>query len=228
LTEKIIQEIKAIGIGGIGCALLPFLCRYLQYSGEPARITLIDGDRFERGNAARQAFSGLGNKAEVKSRELAREYEALAFRSKPEYVTEDNVGRLIGEGEVVFLMVDNHASRHLVSRHVSSLADLSLISGGNDYEDGNVQVYIRQGGLDLTPSLTRYHPEIAAPQDRNPAAMSCEELMAAGAPQLLFANLMVASLMLNAFYALRQGGLNYSEVYLDIVQNVTRAVSRPV
>ena len=221
-------EIKAIGIGGIGCALLPFLCRYLQYSGEKARVTLIDGDRFERGNAARQAFSGLGNKAEVKSRELAREYEAVAFRSRPEYVTEDNVARLIGEGEVVFLMVDNHASRHLVSRHVSSLADLSLISGGNDYEDGNVQVYIRQGGLDLTPSLARYHPEIAAPQDRNPAALSCEELMAAGAPQLLFANLMVASLMLNAFYALRQGRLNYSEVYLDILQNASRAVSRPV
>ena len=221
-------EIKAIGIGGIGCALLPFLCRYLQYSNEPARVTLIDGDRFERGNAARQAFSGLGNKAEVKSRELAREYEAVAFRSRPEYVTEDNVARLIGEGEVVFLMVDNHASRHLVSRHVSSLADLSLISGGNDYEDGNVQVYIRQGGLDLTPSLARYHPEIATPQDRNPAALSCEELMAAGAPQLLFANLMVASLMLNAFYALRQGGLNYSEVYLDILQNASRAVSRPV
>ena len=221
-------EIKAIGIGGIGCALLPFLCRYLQYSGEPARLTLIDGDRFERGNAARQAFSGLGNKAEVKAGELAREYEAVAFRSRPEYVTEDNVAHLIGEGEVVFLMVDNHASRHLVSRHVSSLADLSLISGGNDYEDGNVQVYIRQGGLDLTPSLARYHPEIATPQDRNPAALSCEQLMAAGAPQLLFANLMVASLMLNAFYALRQGRLNYSEVYLDILQNASRAVSRPV
>ena len=221
-------EIKAIGIGGIGCALLPFLCRYLQYSGEPARVTLIDGDRFERGNAARQAFSGLGNKAEVKAGELAREYEAVAFRSRPEYVTEDNVARLIGAGEVVFLMVDNHASRHLVSRHVSSLADLTLISGGNDYEDGNVQVYIRQGGLDLTPSLARYHPEITTPGDRNPAELSCEELMAAGAPQLLFANLMVASLMLNAFYALRQGRLNYSEVYLDILQNASRAVSRPV
>ena len=220
-------EIKAIGIGGIGCALLPFLCRYLQYANEPARLTLIDGDRFERGNAARQAFSGLGNKAEVKSRELAREFEALAFRSRPEYVTEDNVARLIGEGEVVFLMVDNHASRNLVSRHAASLADLSLISGGNDYEDGNVQVYVRREGRDLTPSLNRYHPEIADPRDRNPAALSCEELMAAGAPQLLFANLMVASLMLNAFYALRQGRLNYSEVYLDIVQNLSRAVSRP-
>ena len=221
-------EIKAIGIGGIGCALLPFLCRYLQYAGEPARLTLIDGDSFERVNAPRQAFSAPGNKAEVKSRELAREFEALAFRSVPEYVTPDNVARLIGAGSVVFLMVDNHASRNLVSRHVYSLADLTLISGGNDYEDGNVQVYVRQGGRDLTPSLTRYHPEIAHPQDRNPAALSCEELMAAGAPQLLFANLMVASLMLNAFYAIRQGRLNYSEVYLDIVPNLSRAVSRPV
>ena len=64
-------EIKAIGIGGIGCALLPFLCRFLQYAGEPARLTLIDGDRFERRNAARQAFARLGNKAEVKAGELA-------------------------------------------------------------------------------------------------------------------------------------------------------------
>jgi molybdopterin/thiamine biosynthesis adenylyltransferase len=222
------KEIKAIGIGGIGCALLPFLCRYLQYAGEPARITLIDGDRFERSNAARQAFSGLGNKAEVKARELAQEYQALAFRAAPEYVTELNVARLIGAGEVVFLMVDNHASRNLVSRHAAALSDLTLISGGNDYQDGNVQVYVRQDGRDLTPSLARYHPEIASPQDRNPAVMSCEELMNAGAPQLLFANLMVASLMLNAFYAIRQGRLSYSEVYLDILENVSRAVARPV
>ncbi|MCK9375667.1 MAG: ThiF family adenylyltransferase [Syntrophobacterales bacterium] len=221
-------EIKAIGIGGIGCALLPFLCRFLQYANEPARLTLIDGDRFERSNAARQAFSRLGNKAEVKALELAQEFEALAFRSAPEYVTEDNAARLILPGDLVFLMVDNHASRGLVSRHAANLADLTLISGGNDYEDGNVQIYVRKQGQDLTPALTRYHPEIAAPQDQNPATMSCEELMAAGAPQLLFTNLMVASLMLNAFYALRQGQMNYSEVYLDILQNVSRAVARPV
>lgn len=221
-------EIKAIGIGGIGCALLPFLCRYLQYSEARARLTLIDGDRFERRNAARQAFSRLGNKAEVKAVELAREFEVLSFRSIPEYVTDANVGRLIGAGEVVFLMVDNHASRNLMSRHAATLPDLTLISGGNDYEDGDVQIYVRQGGQDLTPSLARYHPEIATPQDKNPAALSCEELMEAGAPQLLFANLMVASLMLNAFYAIQQGRLNYSEVYLDIVQNVSRAVTRPV
>ena len=221
-------EIKAVGIGGIGCALLPFLCRFLNYAGERARLTLIDGDRFERVNAPRQAFARLGNKAEVKALELAQEFEALSFRAAPEYVTAENVGRLIIEGDVVFLMVDNHASRHLVDEHAAGLADLSLISGGNDFEDGNIQVYLRRAGRDLTPRLSRYHPEIARPQDRHPAELSCEELMAAGAPQLLFTNLMVASLMLNAFYSLRQDFPGYSEVYLDIRQNLSRPVSRPL
>jgi molybdopterin/thiamine biosynthesis adenylyltransferase len=220
-------EIKAIGVGGIGCALLPFLCRYLNYAGERARLTLIDGDRFERANAPRQAFPRLGNKAEVKARELAQEYEALSIRAVPEYVTSANVNRLINEGDVVFLMVDNHASRRLVDERAANLSDLTLISGGNDFEDGNIQVYLRREGRDLTPRLSRYHPEIAQPQDRHPAELSCEELMAAGAPQLLFTNLMVASLMLNAFYALSRDLPGYCEVYLDIRQNLSRPVSRP-
>jgi molybdopterin/thiamine biosynthesis adenylyltransferase len=221
-------EIKAIGIGGIGCALLPFLCRYLQYAGARARLTLIDGDRFERANAPRQAFPHPGNKAEVKARELAQEFEALSLRAVPEYVTAANVNRLLDAGDVVFLMVDNHASRRLVDEHAATLSDLTLISGGNDFEDGNIQVYLRRDGRDLTPRLSRYHPEIAQPQDRHPAELSCEELMAAGVPQLLFTNLMVASLMLNVFYALGRDLPGYCEVYLDIRQNLSRPVSRPV
>lgn len=220
-------EIKAIGIGGIGCALLPFLCRYLNYAGARARLTLIDGDSFERANAPRQAFPRLGNKAEVKARELAQEFEALSLRAVPEYVTAANADRLLAAGDVVFLMVDNHASRRLVDEHAATLNDLTLISGGNDFEDGNVQVYLRRQGRDLTPRLSRYHPEIAQPQDRHPAELSCEELMAAGAPQLLFTNLMVAALMLNAFYALSRDLPGYCEVYLDIRQNLSRPVSRP-
>ncbi len=221
-------EIKAIGIGGIGCALLPFLCRYLQYAGEKARITLIDGDRFERANAYRQSFSRLGNKAEVKAQELAREFENLSLRAAPEFVTAENVSRLIRESDLLFLMVDNHASRKLVSDHAATLKEVILISGGNDFVDGNIQVYARSQDQDLTPSLSRYHPEIAQPQDRNPADLSCEELMAAGEPQLLFTNLMVAALMLNAFYAWSRDRLTYSEVYLDILENLTRPVTRPV
>jgi molybdopterin/thiamine biosynthesis adenylyltransferase len=219
-------EIKVIGIGGIGCALLPFLARYLNYEDKRARITLIDGDEFERANADRQAFGQLGNKAKVKAAEMAREFERLAIRAVPEYITEANVARYLLDGDVIFLAVDNHKSRKVVSDYCERLETVTLISGGNDLTDGNVQIHIREAGQDRTAPLTRYHPEIRTPHDRSPAELSCEELMLRGAPQLLFANLAIASAMLNAFYGLRQGVLRYGEVYLDIVEGKSNPVHR--
>jgi predicted ThiF/HesA family dinucleotide-utilizing enzyme len=220
------MEIKVIGIGGIGCALLPFLARYLNHQEGPVRITLIDGDEFERGNADRQAFETLGNKAKVKATEMARAFQHLAFRAVPEYVSEANIAQHIQEGDTIFLGVDNHKTRKLVSDHCEKLATVTLISGGNDFIDGNVQIHIRVGGRDRTAPITRYHPEIRNPRDRSPAEMSCEELMARGAPQLLFANLAIASAMLNAFYGIREGKLTYGEVYLDILEGKSNPVKR--
>jgi len=219
-------EIKVIGIGGIGCALLPYLARYLQAGREPARLTLVDGDAFEARNADRQAFPELGNKAKVKAMELARQFEDLSVRALPEFVTPENVGRIVRSGDVVFLGVDNHATRRVVSDQCQTLAEVTLISGGNDYTDGNVQVYIRRAGRDVSLPLTRFHPEIASPRDRSPHEMSCDELSRDAAPQLLFANLAVASAMLNAFYAWRLGKLQYGEVYLDILEGKANPVAR--
>ena len=234
------MHITVIGVGGIGCALLPHLCRYLSYgaaalppgggngpAGPPARLTLIDGDTFEARNAARQAFAALGNKARVKAAELAREFEGLSFRALPEFIHEGNAAGIIGEGDVVFLGVDNHRTRKVVSDHCRTLRDVVLISGGNDLTDGNVQVYVRHAGCDVTVPLTRFHPEIANPRDRSPAEMSCDELQREGTPQLLFTNLAVASAMLNAFYAWQQGSLAYGEVYVDILQARANPLPRP-
>ncbi len=219
-------EIKVIGIGGIGCALLPHLARYLHASRDPARLTLVDGDAFEARNGDRQAFPDLGNKAKVKATELARHFEDLSIRAIPEFVTPENVGRIIRSGDIVFLGVDNHKTRRLVSDHCQGMADVTLISGGNDFTDGNVQVYLRCGGRDVTVPLTRFHPEIAEPQDRSPHEMSCDELLVEAAPQLLFMNLAVASAMLNGFYAWRMGKLQYGEVYLDILEGKANPISR--
>jgi molybdopterin/thiamine biosynthesis adenylyltransferase len=219
-------DIKIIGIGGIGCALLPHLARFLQASGECARLTLVDGDAFEIRNGDRQAFPELGNKAKVKASELARQFDDLSFRATAEFVTPENVGRIIRSGDVVFLAVDNHKTRRLVSDHCQILPEVTLISGGNDYTDGNVQVYIRAAGRDVTLPLTRFHPEIADPRDRSPHEMSCDELSRQAAPQLLFTNLAVASAMLNAFYAWRQGKLQYGEVYLDILEGKANPIAR--
>ena len=223
-------DITLIGVGGIGCALAPFLARYLQAerqaSGEEVRITLVDGDDFETRNAARQSFETLGNKAKVKATELARSFPDLSFRAIPEFVTPANLSRVIRPGDLVLLAVDNHATRRMVSRRCEQLSDVVLISGGNDFTDGNVQVYVRRGGRDVTLPLTRLHPEIADPKDKSPAELSCEELAADAAPQLLFMNLSVASAMLNAFYGWRSGRLLYGEVYLDIVEGRAQPVAR--
>lgn len=220
------MEIKVIGLGGIGGALLPYLCRYLQSEGERVRITLVDGDDFETKNLDRQSFETLGNKAKVKAQELAREFPGLSFRAIPEYVTESNIEEVVREGDITFLAVDNHKTRSLVGRRCEALDEIVLISGGNDLTDGNVQVHVRRGGEDLTFPLARFHPEIQDPQDRSPAEMSCEELQQASSPQLLFTNLAVASAMLNAFYSFRIGKLGYDEVYLDIVEGRINPVAR--
>lgn len=220
------MEIKVIGIGGIGCALLPFLARFLNYRGERVRITLIDGDEFQRSNADRQAFGTLGNKAKVKAAELAREFEGLSFRAVPEYVTEANIAQHLQEGDTIFLAVDNHKTRKLVSDYCEKLTDMTLISGGNDFTHGNIQIHIRQQGQDRTAPITRFHPEIRNPQDRSPAEMSCEELMERGAPQLLFTNLAIASAMLNAFYSSWEEIPRYGEVYLDILEGKNNPVKR--
>jgi molybdopterin/thiamine biosynthesis adenylyltransferase len=220
------RQFKVIGVGGIGCALLPHLARYLQAKGEVARVTLVDGDAFEVRNADRQAFSRLGNKAAVKAVELAQQFEGLSFRALAEYVTPENVEVTVGCGDVVFLGVDNHATRRLVSDRCQRLAEVTLISGGNDYTDGNVQVYLRRADRDITLPLTRFHPEIAHPKDRSPHELSCQELSREAAPQLLFANLAVAAAMLNAFYACEVGKLRYGEVYLDVLEGRANPVAR--
>ena len=219
-------EIKVVGLGGIGCALLPPLARYLHYAGIGCRLTLVDGDAFEQRNLPRQAFRAAGNKARVKAEEVAQEFPGLSVRAIGEFVTPGNVADLIRSGDVVFLGVDNHRTRKVVSDHCERLADALLISGGNEWTDGNVQVYCRREGRDLSAPLTRFHPEIAVPGDGSPADASCDYAVAAGAPQLLFMNLAVASAMLNAFYAWQQGGIRYGEVYLDILAGRSQPVER--
>jgi hypothetical protein len=220
------SRVKVIGLGGVGCIVLQYLALFLKGLGQPARLVLIDGDRFEAGNAARMAFQVIGNKAEVKTTETLAllEGSAVSVVAVPEYVTVENVAQLVREGDHVFLCVDNHPTRKLVSDHCDRLQDVVLVSGGNDGVDpprergtyGNVQVAIRQGGKEVSASLTRYHPEIANPKGKMPTEVDCGTL-ALAMPQILFTNLAVASAMLNAFFAYSCSRLAYQEVKLDIL-----------
>jgi molybdopterin/thiamine biosynthesis adenylyltransferase len=228
------SRVTVIGCGGIGGHLAPPLCHYLHAERRAAHLTLVDGDAYEARNASRMRFRRFENKAVAMARELASAFgDLLTIVPLPEYVTPANVRSVVASGDVVFLAVDNHRTRQLIDAHCATLHDVVLISGGNDGVEhgdagtfGNVQVVRREGGRALSNTLAAFHPEIAHPADRAPGEASCGDLVAAGAPQLLFTNLAVASAMLNAFWAVGQGVPAYEEVYLDIAKNQVVPVAR--
>ena len=190
-------------------------------------LVLVDGDAFEAGNLNRQActIGDLGtNKAEV----LAQVAHAagLASQAISSFIDETNVRSIVREGDLVLLAVDNHRARALVDRHLGALDDATLISGGNDETDGNVQLVRRRDGWSVDGHLTEVRPELREAADGQERRVVGCQVLAAESPQLLVTNLLVASAMLACLWqVLERGSVPYSEVYLDAVQ--CQARSRP-
>lgn len=226
------MDIVIIGLGGIGSILSGRLCRFLNYSQknleEPTNVLLVDGDEYEHKNLERQEFIRMGNKAEMKMTELEEKYPNIGFSYHSEYITKDTISEVIKENDIVLLCVDNHKTRLVVSNYFWTLENGVLISGGNDWIDGSVQIYVRKEGRDITPDLCLYHPEIGNPDDKSPDEMSCEEL-SKSEPQLYFANLAAASIMCFAFWnVVIEGNVGVSEVYFDIEKMSVVPKSRSV
>lgn len=213
-------NIVVIGLGGVGSILVERLCRFLNFMTDMrgrAKLLLVDGDSYEHKNYERQEFINIGNKAEIKARELSMKFSSLTIDSFEEYIIPENISEVIKEGNIVFMGVDNHKTRMIVSNYCKKLKNITLISGGNEFTDGNVQIYVKKGGVELTPDLCKYHPEIANPADKLPTEMSCEEL-ATSDPQLYFTNLGVATIMCWAFYnVVIKESYERSEIYFDIL-----------
>lgn len=233
-------SVKVIGAGGIGSCLLPTLARLLNYSSgdykfATTKLTIIDGDVYEPRNSKRQAFGKFANKAMVTCESLKKEYGNVEFDHQEEYVHEDTISDFIEENDIVFLCVDNHATRSLVSKYCEkNLKDVVLISGGNEITDGNVMVFHRKNGKNLTmPLHSKYHEEINNPNDAIPEpedyikkSMDCSAAAKVD-PQLLIANFSVANSMLCAFHGIVSNGkVDYDEVYFDINANAARPVKR--
>ncbi len=220
------ERIVLVGLGGIGSQLLPSLIRYLGLRPEPRPLlVLVDGDAYEPANRTRQVFpdSAIGsNKAEA----LAEVYRGLTVQAVVDYLTEENVATVIRDGDVVLLAVDNHWSRFVVDRHLATLDEVTLISGGNDETDGNVQLVRRRNAEFVDGSLAEIHGEIGRATEAEFAHRHGCERQAEERPQLVVTNLMVASAMLNCLWSvLERGSVSYSEVYLDVIANAMRSRS---
>lgn len=228
-----IKQVKVIGLGGIGSIFINKLVRYVNHcevGGNPLNweITLIDGDDYEVKNFKRQEFIYIKNKAMSKFEELNNLSSGSIANAIPEFINENNVVESVRENDTIFLCVDNHKTRKIISEHARTLNDVIIVSGGNDETDGNVQIFIREHGKSLTPSLTDYHPEILNPVDKLPTEMSCEEL-ANAEPQLFFANLTAATIMCWIAYKLVTLPLDkvgFCESYFDIVSMAVNSVKR--
>ena len=214
-----------IGLGGIGGALTDPLCRYLEHSGQIKQVKLIDGDRYEARNSERQQAVVGQNKAEAWAKRLSGSFRNLTVSAVGSFITPDNIRLHLTDNSIIMLGVDNHATRLLVQEHCSKLRNVVLISGGNDYYDGNVQVFAKKNGRVLLQPISRFHPEIEFPADRRPDELGCDEELPAS-PQLLFTNFMAASLMLNELYLVLQDQFPHSEVYFDIRANTARSITR--
>jgi hypothetical protein len=232
--------VKIIGLGGVGSIVARYLAAFLASLDRVVRLVLLDGDEFEHNNRTRMIFGSCGNKAAVTHDELAPRFaeSSLSIIAIEEFVSPENISRLIRPGDIILLTVDNHATRKLVSDHCATLTDVCLISGGNDGVEkdatgklrrgtyGNVQVYLRRADADASPSLTRYHPEIAQPSDKLPTDKSCTELITS-VPQILFTNLTVATCMLNTLLLHLSDALHYSELAFDIADGLMRPAPLP-
>lgn len=237
LRPKLPQDctVRVIGLGGVGSIVARYGAVFLASRQQNASMFLIDGDKFEPSNASRMLFGRHGNKAVVVRKELLPRFKQsqLGIAAVNEYITQDNIKHLITEKNIVILCVDNHVTRKLVSDHCANLKNICLISGGNDGVGkdsggkvrrgsyGNVQIYVRRNGKDITPSLKQYHPEIADPKDKHPADLNCTELVVSK-PQILFSNLAVASGMLNTLLLYLSGKLHYGELSFDIAEGLCR------
>lgn len=227
--------VRVIGLGGVGSIVARYAAVFLAAQQKNCWMTLIDGDKFEPSNASRMLFGRCGKKARVVRKELLPRFKDSRLTLVPydRFVTPDNIEGLIQPGDIVLLCVDNHATRKLVNDHCAKLKNIVLISGGNDGVGkdstktvrrgtyGNVQIYVRKGGKDLTPSLSAYHPEIANPADKMPHQLNCTELVVSK-PQILFSNLAVASAMLNTLLLYLSKRLHYGELSFDIAEGLCR------
>lgn len=230
-------KIKVIGAGGIGSWLVDPLCAYLSYAPVASvDLTVIDGDTYEERNRERQNFGEIGPKAEITASRLRGQYDRLNVKAKAVYLREGNIAAHIKEGDIVAVCVDNHKVRKLISDRACELQNVTVVSGGNDYYDGNVLVHVRRDGKNVTlPVCNEYHPEMLNPIDRNPGdeprrkkALGCAALLPSE-PQLVVTNFAIASVMLNALYKCISGHEKwgtYNEVYTDVTLNQSKAMLR--
>ena len=220
------DKIYIIGLGGIGTGIISPLGKFIKYSEKNKyEVFLIDGDKVEEHSLQRQNFvpvdigKGKANvMAEYMSGITDSKITAIDAYLKPENID------IIQDNSIVFCGVDNYITRRLLEKHATkNLKNTLLIFGGNEYDDGDVNIIHIIDGKAQTPLYSEKHPEIKK-KDKFPDEQSCAQA-SVHHPQLIFANLMAAQLMLNTFYSwVQTKKIKFHEYFFDVKTNAIRGV----
>lgn len=208
------MRMVVVGAGGVGGWLLEGLARMLEYRAPGSMLVIVDGDNFEPKNKERQNFAEMGNKAEVRAKELAPLFPKTFVVPMASWVVEEGpktddeeadgpgnriaAAKLLLDGDVVFAVVDNFACRKLLFETARGYDNIDVFTGGNDENlYGSVYHYQRRDGRDITDNPVDTMPELADPPDRNPGMLSCQERAELeGGTQLVATNFAVAAWLL--------------------------------
>jgi hypothetical protein len=191
-----------IGAGGTGTHLLVPLVTYLRSNHQDGEwiLHIIDGDAVETNNLNRQLFAP-GHVTMNKATAAAAMINDGHVVDLPIYLSEENIPRIIRNGDTVFIAVDNFTVRKRIEDHCLTLDNIVVINGGNELHSGSVQLWVRADGKNVTPRLSYMHPEIAIGLTDDRAEMTCAQAAALpGGEQTQIANMMTATWMLTALW----------------------------
>lgn len=197
-----------VGCGGIGYHMADSLVRLLR-TLEDTELVLVDGKRVLNKNLARQyGVSDVGSfKAELLAEKLTSSLigpeDTLRITAVTSFIENDNLDtHLWAEADTltVFSGVDNNASRIVLEDIMADRDEMTLISAGNHYVDGQAILCRKRSGKYLDPTPSELDPEILDNDGVMPSEIPCDEEVAS-APQLALANSQAGLAMLSLWYS---------------------------
>lgn len=193
------RQFVIIGAGGTASHLIHALVQYAKSLGEH-KIHIWDADRVEEKNLERQLFYEW--EVGMHKADAFRNRWTESIAAHLEYVGEDNIERVIKDGDTVLICADNMAVRRLVNARAKELDNVCVINGGNERHTGSVQLYPRTDGVPGAPALDFASPEFEPANDEiDMSELSCAEIAnLPGGEQTMVANQTVAAMMMAALW----------------------------
>lgn len=206
-------NIIVVGAGGTGGNLIKELGRFLRFwnknEGEVSkdwRLTIVDGDKVEEKNLARQPFGDFDEQqpkafclkeglvdclglpdASVSAycRYIDTENDLL------EAIHEEHIQGRDGEIDVLIGCVDNHRARQVMHNFFYESSSCVYIDAANEFDYGEICVGVRLSGKNIAPPRAYYFPEVLTDKSPSASETSCG-VVNVSAPQHMVTNLLSA------------------------------------